>query len=140
MTKPCRILVVDDAPSDRRLIKIAFGECGYDCELTFAASASAAEELLGTQAFDLLLSDFGTDLPMATGFLRRAREKGGTMPIVVLSGFADPRPAYEAGANAFVAKGSDLHDLFEKVERIMQFWTAVAELPSRERSDHVRQL
>jgi CheY-like chemotaxis protein len=132
MTKPCRILVVDDAPADRRLIKIAFDQCSYDCALTFAATAAAAEQLLVAQAFDLLLSDFGTDLREATRFLRRVRESMGTMPIVVLSGFADARPAYQAGANAFVAKSPDLHEFFKKVEGLMHFWIRVAELPSCE--------
>ena len=51
------------------------------------------------------------------------------MPIIVLSGYPDQHPAYDAGANALVRKAANLDEFFQRVREIMHFWVEVAELP-----------
>lgn len=123
-----RILVVEDNPGDALLTQEAFSECGYVCELRFADSHAAAEQLLETDSFDLLFCDFGGDYNGSAQFFKAVRERVPTLPIIVLSGYPDAVPAYRAGANAFVRKNADLTELFMKIQGTMHFWIAIAEL------------
>ncbi len=94
-------------------------------------SSAAAEQVLATQSFDLLISDFGTDTERATKCLRSVRLLAPLLPIIVLSGTIDPNPAYQAGANVFVKKSDNMAEFFAKIQAIMHFWIDVAELPAR---------
>ncbi len=125
------ILVVEDNPGDAHLIREAFRECGHDCSLHFAQTASAAKRMLETQVFDLMLSDMGLRTGESTELIRNIRcdARLKTLPVVVLSGSPDPRAAYEAGANAFISKTMDMDELFTKIQALMHFWVQVAELP-----------
>ena len=131
--KSCRVLVVEDSQADIDVIKIAFDECGYPCELTFTRSHAEAEHFLASQPSDLLLSDFGADYQSLSRFVESVRSHSSTVPIVVLSSFFDPSLAYGAGANAFVRKEGDLQRFSDKIQGIMRFWIDVAELPSARR-------
>lgn len=126
-----RILVVEDNPGDAHLIGEAFRECCQECYLTFAQTAEEAKQLLASEAFDLILSDMGIRNGEGADFIRSiradARLKG--VPVIVLSGAPDPKPAYEAGANAFIAKVMDMDQFFAKIDALMKFWMRVAELP-----------
>lgn len=125
------ILVVEDNPGDAHLIREAFRECGHDCSLHFAETPSAANQLLETQIFDLMLSDMGLRVGESAELIRKIRRDNRlkTLPVIVLSGSPDPRPAYEAGANAFISKTMDMDQLFSKIQALMHFWVKVAELP-----------
>ena len=124
------ILVVEDNPADTYIIQEAFRECGYRCQLKMAASQAEAQHLLCAGQFDLLLSDFGTDLSEGRAFVRYVRDRHPCLPIVIISGSYSSNPAYEAGANAFVHKPNDFEEFISKIRGIMQFWTDVAELPT----------
>jgi CheY-like chemotaxis protein len=125
------ILVVEDNPADVVLIREAFAECGKACDITVADSSERARELLETQNFDLLISDMGFRREEGADFIRSVRlhPRLKTLPIIVLSGSPDSRLAYEAGANAFIAKTMDLESFFEKIRALMHFWVEVVELP-----------
>ncbi len=130
------ILVVEDNPGDAHLIKEAFNECGSPCKLTMAENFEQAEEVLATGSFDLILSDMGVHNGRSEEFIKSIRNSPRlkTTPIIVLSGSMNPRPAYEAGANAFVSKTMDMDNFFAKIKALMHFWVDVAELPpTRER-------
>ncbi len=125
------ILVVEDNPGDAHLIREAFRECGHDCNLQFAETPAAANQLLETQVFDFMLSDMGLRVGESADLIRKIRRDSRlkTLPVIVLSGSPDPRPAYEAGANAFISKTMDMDQLFSKIQALMHFWVKVAELP-----------
>ncbi len=127
------ILVVEDNPGDAHLIREAFRECGHDCTLFVAETVDAAKELLKQQSFDLILSDMGAQDGEGAELLREIRsdERLKIIPVVVLSGMPNPRSAYEAGANAFIAKTMNMDQFFAKIQALMHFWVDVAELPSR---------
>ncbi len=113
------------------LIREAFADCGKACTLTFAENSQSARPLLASQRFDLVISDMGFRSEEGTDFIRgiRADPRLKSIPIIVLSGFPDPRPAYEAGANAFVSKSMDVESFFAKIKALMHFWVEVVELP-----------
>lgn len=126
------ILVVEDNPGDAHLIQEAFLECGHGCHLAFAETTDQAKELLQSQPFDLILSDMGVRNGESADFIRglRSDPRLKTLPVIVLSGSPDPRLAYEAGANAFIAKTMDMDQFFSKIRALMHFWVEVAELPT----------
>jgi CheY-like chemotaxis protein len=128
------MIAVDDNEGDLRLIQEAFSECGYSCHLTCTDSINGAVQLLQARSFDLVVSDMG---PRGEGLevirMLRGDDRLRATPVIVLSGMIDPRPAYEAGANAFVSKGADLDTFFARVKGIMHFWVNVAELPASPR-------
>ncbi len=123
------ILVVEDSPADTYIIQEAFRECGYCCQLKLTASPGEAQHLLCAERFDLLLSDFGTDVSEGKAFVRYVRDRHPCLPIVIMSGSYNSNAAYEAGANAFVHKPNDFPEFISKIRGIMQFWTEIAELP-----------
>lgn len=127
----CSILVVEDNPPDANLIHEAFRECGSACKLTLTETLEKAEEALRTTPFDLVLSDLHLQNGASEEFIRRIRSDSRlkSLPIIVLSGSSNPRPAYEAGANAFVSKSMDVDQFFAKIKALMHFWVDVAELP-----------
>jgi CheY-like chemotaxis protein len=125
------ILVVEDNPGDVVLIREAFAECGKACSITFAETSQAAKEFLASQNFDLVISDMGIRTDEGAEFIRgiRADPRLKTLPVIVLSGSADSRRAYEAGANAFIAKAMNMDEFFRKIRALMHFWVEVVELP-----------
>jgi len=60
-TRIYSILVVDDNPADLYIIREAFSECGFRCQLTTASSPEEAQHFLHNERFDLVLSDFRAD-------------------------------------------------------------------------------
>lgn len=131
ISRTYNILVVEDNPGDAHLIREAFRECGHNCNLHFAETTVLAKERLQAGTFDLVLSDMGVRNGDTTDFIRgiRSDPRLKSLPIVVLSGSPNPRGAYEAGANAFIAKTMDMDQFFSKIAALMHFWIEVAELP-----------
>ena len=125
------ILVVENNPADAALIHEAFLACGSLCSLTVTDTLVKAGEALRTTPFDLIISDMYLHNAESEDFIRRVRSdpKLKSLPIIVLSGSPNPRPAYEAGANAFVSKSIDADQFFAKIKALMHFWVDIAELP-----------
>lgn len=125
------ILVIEDDPGDADLIREAFAECGKACTLRFASNVENARSLLEQQQFDLVLSDIALQSGGGSEFIKEIRSDARlkSLPIIVLSNTPNPRPAYEAGANAFVSKSMDLDSFVSKMKALMHFWVEVVELP-----------
>jgi PAS domain S-box-containing protein len=87
-----KVLVVDDEPDARSLVKWILDECR--AEVLTAASASEAMPLFAASRPDILISDIG--MPGVDGyeFLRRIRSldsvRGGTVPAIALTAYARP--------------------------------------------------
>ena len=128
-----KILVVEDNPGDAHLIEEAFRECGRRCDLHFTDSLREAKQVIENDSFDLIISDMGVRNGETEEFIRgiRSGKNSRSVPVIVLSGALNPRPAYEAGANAFISKSMDMDDFFKKIRDLMHFWTDIAELPPK---------
>jgi PAS domain S-box-containing protein len=103
------VLVVDDEPDARDLIKRILSDC--NAVVHTAANASAALEALRSSPPDLLISDLG--MPGMDGFALLAAVRalpaaeGGTVPAVALTAFArseDRLRALEAGFSSHISK------------------------------------
>jgi PAS domain S-box-containing protein len=104
-----RVLVVDDEPDARELIRHILSDCG--AKVVTAAGAEPGLACLETDSFDVIISDIG--MPDVDGyeFLRRARsamqKSGERIPAIALTAFArseDRTRALQAGFLVHVAK------------------------------------
>jgi PAS domain S-box-containing protein len=120
-----RVLVVDDEPDTRELLKAGLGQCG--AEVTEAGSAAEALAAISTDAPDLLISDIG--MPDEDGYdlIRRVRElsaeSGGKVPAIALTAYArteDRLQALRAGYQMHVTKPVEMAELVAVAASLVQ--------------------
>ena len=110
------ILVVDDEPPIRKLLRVGLGSQGY--AVSEAPSARVAIELMQSQSPDLILLDLG--LPGMTGLelLAKWRGDGLDIPVVILSSRTDEAgivSALELGADDYVTKPFGMNELVARI-------------------------
>jgi DNA-binding NtrC family response regulator len=118
MHGPIDVLVVDDDAAIRRLLGSILARAQH--RVVEAASGASAMELLGRQAFDVVLADI--ILPDRSGLdvLRWSRESEIDAEFIVLTGQADVETAVQAmrlGAYDFVTKPWKNAELLEVVTK-----------------------
>jgi two-component system, OmpR family, KDP operon response regulator KdpE len=111
VTSPTRILVIDDEPAIRRLLRTSLAAEGYD--VVEAATGEGGWIVFGRMKPDLVLLDLG--LPDIDGkeVIRRIRAIG-LAPVIVLSIRSDERgkvEALDAGADDYVTKPVGMDEL-----------------------------
>ena len=119
---PVRILVVDDEPPIRRLLRTSLAAQGYEvergAERASDADSAIARSDAGPVVLDLGLPDIdGQDL------IRRLREQGSAVPIVVLSSRTDEAGKVEAldlGADDYVTKPFGMDELLARIRAALR--------------------
>lgn len=116
MTRPLCILVVEDEPPIRRLLRTGFSAHGF--ETVEAGDVGAAMRLLRSEEPDVVVLDLG--LPGRDGFelIRMAREAALKTPIVVLSSRADEVGkvrALDMGADDYITKPFGTDELLARI-------------------------
>src|SRR6478672_11253272 len=119
-TAHVRILVVDDEPPIRKLIRMELGAHGYD--VLDAPNGKSALELLEKKP-SLVILDLG--LPDMDGLelLRQIRSRQGNLPIVVLSSRGDEAgkvAALDLGADDYVTKPFGMDELFARMRAALR--------------------
>lgn len=114
------VLVVDDEPQLRRLLRSGFAREGYDVEAV--AEGNSAVDLLGAGGFDLVVLDLG--LPGLDGVevLQRLRSWS-EIPVIVLSarrGQSDKLKVFKAGADDFVEKPFAIEELTARAAAVLK--------------------
>lgn len=143
MTRPTRILLVEDNDADALLIQEALREAGVDQPVHVSPDGEAAmahlEATSSSTPPDLVLLDL--NLPRMDGREVLRRVKGDPslreIPVIVLTTSAAPEDiamAYGRGANAFVRKPLGMDRLVDAASAIRDFWLRTAELPSTTQS------
>jgi two-component system, OmpR family, KDP operon response regulator KdpE len=117
---PLRVLVVDDEPPIRKLLRMGLSAQGY--QTLEAPNAKAALDLLSEKP-DLILLDLG--LPDAHGhdLLRMIRARNESVPIVVLSSRSDEAGKVEAldlGADDYVTKPFGMDELLARMRAALR--------------------
>ena len=113
---PPRILIVDDDAAQRSLLDSFLKGQGFE---TFTAdSGEAALEQLRQRSFSMMISD--VRMPGLSGLetLRRARQDFATLPVLLVTAYADIRDAVGAmrdGAVNYLSKPIDLDELLASV-------------------------
>jgi len=109
-----RVLVIDDDRSARMLLERVLQKAGHTVSLVDTAEEGLT--LLGSQPFDLLITD--KNLPGIDGFevLRRARQTNPTLQAILITGFpteATRSHATELGVYSYVTKPFGVHDIVD---------------------------
>ncbi|CAN5357875.1 response regulator [soil metagenome] len=117
-----RVLVVDDHPVNRRVIKLFLAP--FDCDLVEVENGREALDALETEPFDLVLMD--VNMPVMDGLeaTRRLRRdpRWKDLPVIALT--ADVMrtqidTCLEAGMDAHIAKPIDLRDLLTVMVQVL---------------------
>jgi DNA-binding NtrC family response regulator len=113
-----RILIVDDDPGQRSLLDSFLRGQGF--ETVLADSGERALELLSAGKFSMMISD--VRMPGLSGLetLRRARPQFPSLPVLLVTAYADIREAVGAmrdGALNYLAKPIDLDELLATVRQ-----------------------
>jgi two-component system, OmpR family, KDP operon response regulator KdpE len=117
---PIRILVVDDEPPIRKLLRMGLTAQGY--EVIDASNGKAALELLARKPH-LVILDLG--LPDVDGLdlLRQLRQREEALPIVVLSSRGDEAgkvAALDLGADDYVTKPFGMDELLARMRAALR--------------------
>jgi PAS domain S-box-containing protein len=120
-----RVLVVDDEPDTRELLKAGLGQSG--AEVTVAGSVDEALEAMRVAMPDLLISDIGMPGEDGYEFIRRVRaqsgENGGRVPAIALTAYArveDRMQALRAGYQMHVPKPVEMAELVAVAASLVQ--------------------
>lgn len=111
-----KILVVDDEPPIRKLLRLGLSTQGYS--VVEAMNATAAIEQIALTQPDLIVLDLG--LPDLSGYelLRRWRDEGSDLPVVILSSRTDEGgivQALELGADDYITKPFGMNELVARI-------------------------
>ena len=112
---PLRVLVVDDEPPIRKLLRLGLNAQGY--QILEAPNGKTALELLG-QNPDLVILDLGLPDTEGLDLLRTIRSRNESVPIVVLSSRGDEAgkvQALDLGADDYVTKPFGVDELLARI-------------------------
>ena len=119
--EPARVLVVDDETSILLLLKEALTQWGY--QVTTAATATEALELIRTQVFDAALTDIRMPDMSGLELLKQIKAQDESIEVVVMTGYPTIASAVEAlkeGAFDYLSKPLILDELRHLMQRLME--------------------
>ncbi len=120
MTPPSRVVLIEDSPSDARLIRELLREGSSRFEVVHVATLRAALEALAGAKFDVVLADLALPDTQGVVTVERILEAASETPVVVLTGIDDEAVALQAvhaGAQDFLVKGRFDHELLSRTLR-----------------------
>jgi two-component system KDP operon response regulator KdpE len=116
MSNPLRVLVIDDEPAIRRFLRTSLSAQGYS--VLEAEDGENGLAMLGRNSLDAVVLDLG--LPGMSGLdvLKKIRESGSSVPVVVLSSRTDETgkvTALDMGADDYVTKPFGMDELLARI-------------------------
>lgn len=113
-----RILIVEDDPNLRTVIRLVVERAGY--EVREARHGVEALESIGESVPDVIVADMRMPLMTGAELIRRIRSDSAiaTIPIVLLTGLQE-HPAELRLADAVVAKPFEPADLVSTLDRVL---------------------
>ena len=117
---PLKILVIDDEPPIRKLLRMGFGTQGY--QTIDAPNAKAALDLMAEKP-DLVILDLGLPDMQGLELLRMIRVRNENVPIVVLSSRGDEAgkvQALDLGADDYVTKPFGMDELLARMRAALR--------------------
>ncbi|WP_237481138.1 response regulator [Lichenibacterium dinghuense] len=121
-----RILVIDDEPPIRKLLRTGLSTQGY--HVIEAADGRAALEAVGREKVDLVILDLGLPDMKGHDLLRLIRERDDALPVVVLSSRDDETgkvQAFDLGADDYVTKPFGMNELLARLRAALRHRLAV---------------
>lgn len=122
--KAIKILVVDDFPTMRRIIRNLLKDLGFE-NVDEAEDGVQGMEKLRNSTFDLIVSDWNMPNMDGLEMLKKIREDSDLAKIPVLMVTAEAKKeniiaAAQAGANGYVVKPFTAATLEEKLDKIFE--------------------
>jgi two-component system KDP operon response regulator KdpE len=117
---PIKVLVIDDEPPIRKLLRMGLATQGY--QVIDAPNARKALELMA-QKPDLVILDLGLPDMQGMDLLRSLRDQNEAVPIVVLSSRADETAKVQAldfGADDYVTKPFGINELLARIRAALR--------------------
>jgi CheY-like chemotaxis protein len=116
--RPAHVLLVDDLEEVRRSYREILASAGH--RITEAAGGAEAISMLGSERFDVVVTDLG--MPEISGLevAREAKRHDPPVPVILLSGWAireDEARVKEAGIDCVLVKPCLMDDLVRAVDR-----------------------
>ena len=113
-----KILVIDDEPTIRFLLKEVITEWGY--EFLEASRAQRGIEIIKSDKVDLVLLDI--QLPQMNGLeaIQKIREINKEIPVFMLTAFHNLKDVVNmlnVSVQQFITKPFDIDDLYSKIKR-----------------------
>ncbi len=108
MTRPLKVLHLEDRPRDAELIHERLASDGLQCEFRLANGKAGFEAALSEETFDLIISDY--NLPGYDGIsaLKRSQAMQPDVPVILVSGTVSEEEAVKClqfGATDYLLKG-----------------------------------
>lgn len=143
------ILIAEDDPDDRLMMREAFAERCHDCRICFAHDGvqlmrvlNGEEQLSGDLDVslvcpDLILLDLNMPLKDGREALQEIKSdpRLRTIPTIVMTTSGnedDVRYCYQTGANSYIVKPSSYSGLLDIVSSLTRYWAKTATLPGRQ--------
>jgi two-component system, OmpR family, KDP operon response regulator KdpE len=117
---PIKVLVIDDEPPIRKLLRMGLGTQGY--EIIEAPNGKSALELMARDP-DLVILDLGLPDVQGHDLLRTLRARNERVPIVVLSSRGDEAgkvQALDLGADDYVTKPFGMDELLARMRAALR--------------------
>ena len=121
MTASASILVIDDEPPIRRLLRTGLGTQGY--AIVEAGDGAAALASLEAGGIDLVILDLGLPDMAGHALLAAIRERWPDLPVLILSSRDDERGKVEAldlGADDYVTKPFGMNELLARIRTALR--------------------
>ena len=116
-----RVLIVDDEPAMRRVLRLVLAEDGH--EITEADGLGEARRALAKSQFDLILTDQRMTSGDGMAVLAAGRETDPSLPVVFLTAYATVDLAVDAmraGAFDFISKPFEPQTVLAVVRRALE--------------------
>jgi two-component system response regulator AtoC len=129
-----RVLVVDDEQSMCEFLHAELSTRGFD--IVFRTSADEAFTLLGSEDFDVVVTDLNMRGMNGLGLCTRIVENRPDVPVIIITAFGSLETAVatiRAGAFDFVTKPFDIEELLLAIERAIRHHALEAEVKRLQR-------
>ena len=114
--EPLQILVVDDEPNMRKVIRAMLIEDGF--EVHDARDGESALAVLADHHIDIVVTDL--KMPKIDGmtFIKMVREKNASIPIIIITGYGSAKNralAKSYGVNKILSKPCSIADITQSI-------------------------
>jgi len=115
-----RVLVVEDVPTNRKLLMLLLEKMGF--EVSIAEDGRRAIDKAQAESFDLILMDM--QMPHVNGYeaTRLLKQEGTTTPIIAVTAHAmkgDDKRCIEAGCDGYLSKPIDRDKLIATIRKCL---------------------
>jgi two-component system cell cycle sensor histidine kinase/response regulator CckA len=122
MTRPLRVLHLEDSPRDAEMVRHRLDVEGVHCEILLANSKDTFEAALTEKSFDLIISDYNLPGYDGVAALTQAQQQQPDVPVILISGTVGEEEAVRClhiGATDYLFK-EHLDRLAPAVQRALQ--------------------